>query len=387
MSGRSKLRFVASSLALLLGAAAVLAPEARGERVKDLARVQGVRNNQLVGYGLVVGLSQTGDDFYGTPFTSQSLLALLRRMGTYSMDQQWTRTRDTAAVMVTALCPPFAKSGAQVDVTVAAIGNARSLQGGVLIATPLRGGDGRTYAVAQGSVLVGGLLSSGNTGALAQRNHVTTGRIPEGAIVERDMPSGLRKDSLTFLLKSPDFMTASRIAEAMEKALGKDQEKDRDKDRGVPLVRALDAGTVEVRLPEGQREQSVALAARLEELEISPDAPARLVVNERTGVVVIGEHVRLGRAAVSFGRLTVRIDEGFVTSQPAPFGSGVTTVVPQTRIEQTETQGPLRAVGPGAKVEDVVKSLNQLGASTRELVAILQALKLAGALRGDLIIE
>lgn len=385
MSGRSKLRLMASSLALLLGVTSaplpLSAPEARAERVKDLARVQGVRNNQLVGYGLVVGLSQTGDDFYGTPFTSQSLLALLRRMGTYSMDQQWMRTRDTAAVMVTALCPPFARSGAQVDVTVAAIGNARSLQGGVLIATPLRGGDGRTYAVAQGSVLVGGLLSAGNTGSLAQRNHVTTGRIPEGAIVERDMPSGLRKDSLTFLLKSPDFMTASRIAEAMGKVLGRDQV------QGAPLVRALDAGTVEVKLPESQREQSVALAARLEELEIAPDAPARLVVNERTGVVVIGEHVRLSRAAVSFGRLTVRIDEGFVTSQPAPFGSGVTTLAPQTRIEQTETQGPLRAVGPGAKVEDVVKSLNQLGASTRELVAILQALKLAGALRGDLMIE
>ncbi len=370
--------------ALLLVIAAAL--PARGERVKDLARVQGVRNNQLVGYGLVVGLAQTGDD-YNIPFTQQSVVALLRRMGTLTVDpNNLLRTRDVAAVLVTALCPPFAHSGSQLDVTVAALGNARSLLGGVLIATPLRSSDGRAYAVAQGPVLVGGLLAIGNTGSINQRNHVTTGRIPDGAIVERDLPSGLKADGLTFLLRSPDFTTATRIAQAMEKELA--GATPRDSGQGAsPQVRAIDAGTIEVRLPPALHGQTVALTARLEDLDVEPDVPARVVVNERSGVVVIGAQVRLGKAAVSYGRLNVRIDEGFVATQPSPFGRGITAITPQTRVEQVEKEGPLRTVGPAAKVEDVVKSLNQVGASTRELVAILQALKQAGALRGELIIE
>jgi flagellar P-ring protein FlgI len=388
MSGRSKSISRAALAVALLG---VFCAGARGERVKDLARVQGVRQNQLVGYGLVVGLAQTGDDLT-VPFTRQSILALLRRMGTLTPDQQMMMTRDAAAVLVTALVPPFAKSGAQVDVHVAALGNARSLQGGVLISTPLRAGDGRVYAVAQGPVLVGGLLTYGITGSLQQRNHVTTGRIPEGGILERDLPSGLRDDAITFLLKSPDFTTANRIVQAIERSLG------------VPapvvpapgaapeavaarLVRAVDAGTVIVTLPPARRGQTVAVAAQLEDLDVEPDLPARVVVNERSGVVVIGEHVRLGRAAVSYGRLTVRIDEGLVASQPNALGAGGTVVLPQTRVDQNEGRGPLTMVGPAPKVEDVVKGLNQLGASTRELVAILQALKLSGALRGELLIE
>lgn len=385
MSGRSNPIFrAAATLALLLG----LCAGARGERVKDLARVQGVRQNQLVGYGLVVGLSQTGDDLT-VPFTRQSILALLRRMGTITPDQQMMLTRDAAAVLVTALVPPFAKSGSQVDVHVAALGNARSLQGGVLISTPLRGGDGRVYAVAQGPVLVGGLLTIGVTGTQQQRNHVTTGRIPEGAILERDLPNGLREDAITFLLKSPDFTTANRIAAAIDKALGGPGAAPTASPdaAAAKAVRAVDAGTVVVALPPARRGQTVAVAAQLEELDVEPDLPARVVVNERSGVVVIGEHVRLGRAAVSYGRLTVRIDEGLVASQPNPLGGGATAIVPQTRVDQNEIRAPLTMVGPAAKVEDVVKGLNQLGASTRELVAILQALKLAGALRGELLIE
>ncbi|MCS6912313.1 MAG: flagellar basal body P-ring protein FlgI [Myxococcales bacterium] len=373
-------RFSFTALVLL----AALMASARAERIKDLARVQGVRANQLVGYGLVVGLAQTGDDL-NIPFTRQSLLALLRRMGTIMTDQPFILNRDTAAVLVTALVPPFARSGSQVDVHVAAVGNARSLQGGVLIATPLRGGDGRVYAVAQGPVVVGGLFNVGATGSFVQRNHVTTGRIPEGAVMERDVPGGLREDALTFLLRTPDFTTANRIARAIELSLAADQ----NAADGPPAkwVQALDAGTVHVTLPARLRGQAVALAARLEELEVEPAVPARVVVNERSGVVVIGEHVRLGRAAVSYGRLTVRVDEGFGVSQPNALGTGATVVTPQTRIEQNELPGQLREVGPAAKVEDVVRALNQLGASTRELVAILQALKLAGALRGELIIE
>jgi flagellar P-ring protein precursor FlgI len=340
-----------------------------------------MRQNQLVGYGLVVGLAGTGDD-WNVPFTRHSLLQLLRRMGTYVPDSPYMLTRDTAAIMVTAVLPPFARSGSVVDVHVAAIGNARSLQGGVLIATPLRGGDGRTYAVAQGPVLTGGLTTIGFTGTLQQRNHTTTGRIPSGAILERDLPTALAADRLTFLLKQPDFVTASRIADVIERALAERKEVQQGK-----LVRALDAGTVQVTLPPPLRGQTVALLARLEELEVEPDAPARVVVNERSGVVVIGAHVKLGRAAVSFGRLTVRIDEGLVVSQPNPFAAGATAVVPQTRVEQNEDKGPLKMVGPAARVEDVIKSLNQLGATTRELVSILQALKLAGALRGELLIE
>lgn len=383
--------------------ALLLSASAEAERIKDLAHVLGVRNNQLVGYGLVVGLAQTGDDL-NVPFTQQSILAMLRRLGTLSVDSQQLRTRDVAAVIVTALVPPFAKNGAQVDVTVAALGNARSLQGGVLIQTPLRSNDGRTYAVAQGSVLLGGLLASGATGSSVQRNHVTTGRIPEGAILERDMPGTLKKDVITLILKQPDFTTASRVTTAIGKVLGsrlgKDdpdkekqekekqaQEKPQDGKQGERFVRALSPGTIEITIPEKLRDQTVELTAQLEELEVEPDVPARVVVNERTGVVVVGANVRLGRAAVSYGRLTVRIDEGLVSSQPNPLGGGDTRVVPQTRLEQSETQGPMRLVGPSAKVEDIVQSLNQLGVSTRDLVAIMHALKLAGALRAELIIE
>ena len=383
MFGRSRLVIRTAAAAVLL---LMLGAGARGERVKDLARVQGVRQNQLVGYGLVVGLAQTGDDLT-VPFTRQSILALLRRMGTLTPDQQMMMTRDAAAVLVTALVPPFAKSGAQVDVHVAALGNARSIQGGVLISTPLRGGDGRVYAVAQGPVLVGGLLTYGVTGSLQQRNHVNTGRIPEGAILERDLPSGLRDDAITFLLKSPDFTTATRIVQAIEKSLGAPAPGAAPDPAALKLVRAIDAGTVLVSLPPARRGQTVAVAAQLEELDVEPDLPARVVVNERSGVVVIGEHVKLGRAAVSYGRLTVRIDEGLVASQPNPLGAGGTVVLPQTRVDQNEGRGPLTMVGPSPKVEDVVKGLNQLGATTRELVAILQALKLAGALRGELLIE
>lgn len=386
MSGRSRARRLSS----LLLAAALLAPAAgaRGDRLKELVRIQGARNNQLLGYGLVVGLNQTGDDLT-VPFTQQSLLALLRRMGTFSnVDPgRLLNTRDAAAVLVTALVPPFARGGAQIDVTVAAAGNARSLQGGVLIATPLRANDGRVFAVAQGPILVGGLQATGVSGSLAVRNHVTTGRIPEGAILERDMPSGLRGEALTLVLHSQDFSTAQRVSEAVTRALGGS-----DLAAAFPggvdkAVRALDAGTIEVQVPAALRERLVALTALLEGVDVEADTPARVVVNERTGVIVIGANVRLSRAAVSHGRLTVRIDESPVVAQPNPMAAGQTVVVPQTRVEQSESREPLRAVGPAAKVEDVVQTLNQLGLTTRELIAVLQALKAVGALRGELVIE
>ena len=391
MSGHSKQKNTAARRLLALGLALSLgAPvgAAQGERLKELVRVQGARSNQLLGYGLVVGLNQSGDDLT-IAFTQQSLLALLRRMGTFSnVDPgRLLNTRDAAAVLVTALVPPFSRGGSQVDVTVAAAGNARSLQGGVLISTPLRGSDGRIYAVAQGPLLIGGLQASGYSGSVATRNHVTTGRIPEGAIVERDMPSGLRSDTLTLMLRSQDYSTAQRVSDAVTRAI-----------TGSPLaaafqagadkaVRALDAGTVEVQVPAALRERQVALTALLEGVEVEADTPARVVVNERTGVIVIGANVHLARAAVSQGRLTVRIDEQPAVVQPNPLAAGQTAVVAQTRVEQSESREPLRAVGPAAKVEDVVATLNQLGLATRELIAVLQALKAVGALHGELVIE
>lgn len=400
MSGRSSVPFaLACALILLVGG------PSRAERVKDLARVHGMRNNQLVGYGLVVGLNQTGDDL-NVPFTQQSILTLLRRMGSPAVDPQLLRTRDAAAVLVTALVPPFARSGTQVDVNVAALGSARSLQGGLLISTPLRSADGRVFAVAQGPVLVGGMLAQGMNGSLSLRNHVTTGRIPDGAILERDLPNGLKPDVLTFLLKSPDFTTATRMAAVVEKSLAPGPPTEQapaspPADPQAPVqaapptatapterrVRVLDAGTVEIRLGPADKDRVVALVAQLEELEVEPDVPARVVVNERSGVVVIGSRVRLAQAAVSFGKLNVRIEEGLAVSQPAMMGMGSTVVMPQSRVEQTEERVPVRLIGPAAKVEDVVQTLNQLGASTRELVAILQTLKAAGALRGELLIE
>ncbi len=363
---------------------ALFADSARAERLKDLTSVQGVRANQLVGYGLVVGLAQTGDD-YNVPFTQQSILALLRRMGMPATDGQLLHTRDTAAVLVTATLPAFARSGGPIDVNVAALGNSFSLQGGVLISTPLRGADGRAYAVAQGPLLIGGALAAGASGSLSLRNHVTTGRIPGGALVERDPPSGMKNDSLTFLLKNPDFTTANRIAVAIEHSLASTAEAT----DGEParLVRAIDAGAVEVKLPGRLRDQTVALAAQLEEVEVDPDVPARVVVNERTGVVVVGTHAMLGAAAVSYGRLTVKIDEERVVSQPFALAAGQTAVVPQTRVQQNEARGLLVTIPSSKKVEDVVQSLNQLGASPRDLISILQALKASGSLRSELIIE
>lgn len=381
MSGRSKI------IGLCL---ALLATPAHADRLKELVRVQGARDNQLLGYGLVVGLNQTGDDL-SVPFTQQSLLALLRRMGTFSnVDPgKLLNTRDAAAVLVTATAPPFGRGGSPIDVTVAAAGNARSLVGGVLASTPLRAGDGRVYAVAQGPLLVGGLQQTGNTGSMTARNHVTTGRIPSGALLERDMPQGLPGDTLTLLLRNQDFSTAQRISDAVIKELEKNGDLAPAFGSGgiSASVRALDAGTVEVKVPPPLRPRLVALTAALEGIEVEADTPARVVINERTGVVVVGANVRLMKAAVSHGRLMIRVEEAPVVSQPNPFAAGTTTVVPQTKVEQTESREPLRTVGPAAKVEDVVQSMNQLGLSTRELIAVLQALKAAGALRGELVIE
>lgn len=379
MSGRSS-----AGTVLALGALLLLQPPAGAERLKELATIQGARSNQLVGYGLVVGLAQTGDD-YNVPFTQQSILALLRRMGTLSPDANLLRTRDTAAVLVTALVPPFARGGMQVDVNVAALGNSRSLQGGVLISTPLRNSDGRIYALAQGPLLIGGAMAAGLSGSLALRNHVTTGRIPEGAILERDLPSSLKSDSLTFLLRHPDFTTANRIAGVIARSLA--AESKGDPALGAASVRAIDGGTVQVQVTPLGPEQLVAIAARLEDLEVEPDAPARIVVNERSGVVVIGSHVRLGQAAVSHGHLTVKINEGVAVAQPNAFAAGQSVAVAQSQVHQQEAPSMLQAVGPAANVEDVVQTLNRLGMSTRELIAVLQALKAAGALRGELVLE
>lgn len=362
-------------------------------RIKDLAYIQGVRPNELIGYGLVVGLNGTGDK-RGTKFTVQSLTNMLVRMGV-TVKPSDIKVKNVAAVVVTAKLPPFAKRGTRIDVLVSSIGDATSLQGGTLLLTPLRGPDGRVYAVAQGPVSVGGFAVGGAAGGGVQKNHPTVGRIPGGAIVEREVPLELEgRRTLKVYLFRPDFTTALRVAEAINRHMGSE------------VASAEDAATVTVRVPEGFRGRVVPLIAALEQLEVAPDAVAKVVIDERTGTIVMGEKVRIRTVAVSHGNLTVQIRERTRVSQPYPFappppststptvtapGEGVVTVpggqtvvVPESEVKVEEEKGHMALIEEGVTIGEVVRALNALGVSTRDLISILQAIKAAGALEGDL---
>jgi flagellar P-ring protein FlgI len=401
---------------LLLCAAFALLPSswaftARAEHLSDLADVVGARDNQLIGYGVVTGLDGTGDDIRSR-VAEQTLRSMLRRLGV-QMDDRQLRSRNVAAVIVTASIPPFSRNGMKIDVTVSSIGNARSLSGGVLLQAALRGADRQTYAVAQGPLVVGGYSARGQSGTSLRTNVTNTARIPEGAIVEREIPTTLvarepvksdakdgkdakdqkkddkagakKKDEpekkgdpmLLYALRTPDFVTAQRIAAAINDALG-------DKS-----AEAIDGGAVRVKLAKEFQENPVPLVARLADVEVQAHQPARVILNERTGTIVAGGDVRLAPVAVAQGGISVSIYEQTQVSQPNPFAfrSGAAVSAPQSDVSANEREVPLKYIGAAATLSDVATALGALGVTPRELGSIFQALRASGALRAEVIVQ
>lgn len=362
-------------IGLLAAVASVLAmagPAAAQSRIKDLVDVEGVRDNQLVGYGLVVGLQGTGDGLRNAPFTRQSIEAMLERLGVNTRDQA-LQTKNVAAVLVTAVLPPFSTQGTRLDVTVSALGDAKSLEGGTLIVTPLRGADGNVHAVAQGQLTVGGFAASGASGSNISRGVPTNGRIPGGALVERETAFDLGgMTEIRLALRNPDFTTARRIAAAINSNLG------------VPAAVALNPSTIVLSRPIGFPGDMVELIGRIELLVVIPDTPARVIVDEASGIVVMGDNVRVSTVAVAQGNLTIAVQETPVVSQPAPLSNGETTVVPRSSVAAEEDVGDLTIVQGGVPLRDLVAGLNALGVNPRDLIQILQALKAAGALQAEI---
>ena len=356
-------------VAAVLGVAATSADAA--SRIKDLASVEGVRQNQLIGYGLVVGLNGTGDTINNSPFTRQSLQAMLERLGV-NIRGQTLRTGNVAAVMVTANLPAFSTQGTRIDVTVSALGDAKSLMGGTLLVTPLLGADGNVYAVGQGSLAIGGFQAEGDA-AKVTRGVPTVGRIANGAIIEREIEFTLnRLPHLRLALRNADFTTARRIASAINDYIG------------TPTAEPIDPSTVQLTVPQQYVGNAVALLTEVEQLQIEPDLPAKIVIDERSGIIVMGRDVRVSTVAVAQGNLTVTIAETPQVSQPAPFSRGRTQVVPRTRVGVQEDGKKLAVVQEGVSLQQLVDGLNALGVSPRDLISILQAIKAAGAIQADI---
>ncbi len=361
--------------ALLLGLGLMCAGQAAAERIKDIASVAGVRSNQLVGYGLVVGLDGTGDQTSQTPFTIQSLRNMLAQYGITLPPNVNPQLNNVAAVTIHATLPAFAKPGQTIDVTVSSLGNAKSLRGGSLLMTPLKGADGAIYAIAQGNLVVGGFGAEGSDGSRITVNVPSVGRVPNGATVEREAPTSFgSEDGLVLNLHRSDFTTAKRVADAINEMIG------------AGTAWPIDATSVEVRAPASMA-QRVAFMSELENLTLEPGmASARVIVNSRTGTVVIGSHVRVSPAAVSHGSLTVTISEQLQVSQPEPFSRGQTTVVPSSEVSIDQDGSRMFVFDPGISLDELVRAVNQVGAAPGDLVAILEALKEAGALRAELIV-
>ena len=370
------MRRLPSLLALLTVLACLLvAPsEARADRLRDLVDAGGARENQLVGYGLVTGLAGTGDDVT-VPFTAQSVLSMLRRLGV-QVDSPQIRLRNVAAVIVTAQMPAFAKQGTKLDITVASVGNAKSLAGGMLVQTVLKGADQKTYAVAQGNLLLGGIDARGASGSSMKQGSLTAGRIAEGAIVEREIAANiLEGGALRLELRTPGFTVASRIAEAVNQKF-------------PGAASALDGGVVKVKVPAGFETKPVELMAALEELEVTVVRRARVVINERTGTIVAGGDVRLSPAAVVHGNLTIVVKEAAVASQPlAPFGAGSTAVLQRSEVKTEEPKKDVTYMKESPTLADVATALGALGLSPRELAGVLQALRTANVLEAELVIQ
>lgn len=345
------------------------------ERVKDIASIAGVRTNQLIGYGLVVGLDGTGDQTQQAPFTVQSLQNMLAQFGITIPPNVNPQLQNVAAVSVHADLPAFGKPGQLIDVTVSSIANSKSLRGGSLLMTPLRGADNNVYAVAQGNLVVGGFGASGNDGSSITVNIPSAGRIPNGAIIEREVRSRFATDPhISLNLHNGDFTTARRLMEAINNHLG------------GSLAEAIDGTTVRVRAP-GPTSQRIAFMSELETIELEPgEAPARVIVNSRTGTVVIGANVRVTPAAVSHGSLVVTISEQPFAEQPNPFGAGRTAVLPDSGVTIEEEENRMFLFQPGVTLKDIVRAVNEVGAAPGDLVAILEALKQAGSLRAELVV-
>ena len=361
------------ALAFLAASAALWWPlEAQAVRLKEIAAVQGVRTNQLTGYGLVVGLDGTGDQTTQTPFTTQSVQAMLQQMGINMPAGTAMQLKNVAAVLVTASLPAFAQPGQGIDINVSSMGNAKSLRGGTLIATPLKGADGQIYAMAQGNVVVGGAGASAG-GSKVQVNHLSAGRIPEGATVERAVPTPwLQGSTIQYDLRADDFNTAREVANAINRV------------KGPGTAEAISGRTVAVNLPM-QPGQRVAFMADLENLSIDRATPAaKVVINARTGSVVLNQAVTVGPCAVAHGNLSVTISSTPVISQPNPLSQGQTVVAEKANIQINQEPGALIQMPAGTRLTDVVKALNTLGANPQDLLAILQAMKVAGALNAEL---
>ena len=365
-------RWVASFF-FMLTSLILLMPNAGAVRIKDIADIKGVRGNQLVGYGLVVGLEGTGDSDDAL-FTIQSLASLLEKMGVTVQPADIDDVENVAAVMVTADLPAFASAGSRIDVLVSSIGDAENLQGGTLLFTPLKAADGGVYAVAQGPVSTGGFAVSGNSGDQVQKNFPTVGRVVGGALVEKEIHSNFnQKASLTLALHEPDFTTATRVAQAINRAFYSQ------------VAHTENAGSIQVRVPEDYLGKTVQFVTMIESLGVTPDMVSKIVVNERTGTVIMGENVRIATIAIAHGNLSIQIDESQDVSQPLPFSRGGETIVtPESEILVREGKNPLFLVESGVSIGEVVKALNALGVTPRDLIAIFQALKAAGALQAEL---
>jgi flagellar P-ring protein precursor FlgI len=362
---------VACGLAVCLSLSLWLARDAHAARVKDLTSIAGVRDNQLLGYGLVVGLNGTGDG-NNTGFSGQTVSTMLRTMG-LTIDAAKIRARNAAAVMATATLPPFARAGGHVDVLVSSMGDAKSLQGGTLLLTPLRAPNGQIYAVAQGPVSIGGFAVSGKSGSKVQQNHPTVGQIANGALIEGEV--GLQfngREHIRMLLNNPDFTTSARLADTINMQLGAD------------VARAVDSGTIEVQVLEPYRANVAAFVATLENMELIPDQVAKVVLDERTGTVVIGENVRIATVAVAHGNLSIEIREEREVSQPAPLSQGRTVITPKSEVKVKEDKSQVVLLSQAVTIRDLVRALNSIGVTPRDLVAIFQAIKAAGALQAKL---
>ena len=366
----------ARSLGLLLVALTLLLPgTARADKIRDLVDIVGARENQLLGYGVVTGLNGTGDDI-SSPFAMQSLRALLRRLGV-QVDARQIRLKNVAAVIVTTNIPAFARNGSKLDIVVSSMGNAKSLRGGVLIQTPLRGADRRTYAVGQGPLVLGGFSASGGSGSSVQENITTTARIPNGALIEREIKTVFATDGkVTLALRAPNFDTATRICAGLNKAMGEG------------TARPLDGGSIEIKAPSELKNKPVELISKLGDVDVEPGSMARVVLNERTGTIVAGGDVRLSPVAIAQGGITISVKESKEVSQPGILSRGTTAEVKRTDIEATEQKPPaLTYVNGAASLAEVAQALSTFGVTPRELGSILQALKAAGALRAEVIVQ